>query len=589
MLPVVPIAADENGIAIGILAKRGVPQVHEQWDSTAAYLERKIPGYSFRIVPLRFNEISAAVANREIDFILANPAMYVELEIKQHVARIATMKNRQLGRGVVEFGSTVITRADRTDIGTALDVRNRRIAAVDQSSLGGWLMAYREYLDAGIRIGDEADVLSFRGTHDQVVRDVASGEFDIGIVRTDTLERMAAERIIDLGDFRVLSFTDLDATPDVIGAGDGGQGNTFPFLRSTRLYPEWPIATLQHTNQRLAELVASALIEMPAGDPAARDAFVEGWTIPLNYQPIHECMQITQYGPYREYGRVTFRAVLGQYGFWILAIFFTVTSAATAAIMFFRRNRELETMRRHLSELVDIRTQDLARKADQLKRSLDEKQALLAEIHHRVKNNLQVISSLLNLQLEKIHDETDREIVRMLQLRVETMSLVHESFEALANAASMPVGDYIRSLGIQAIEKECGATANASIDFELDDVRMDLARAVPFGLIVCELLSNALRHGRQPDRDLRIRVMLHQDSSDSIQLTVSDNGPGFDAQRPSPSDAPLGLFLVDILVKQLHGDHQTRIEDLHGHSGTTAVVTIPGTVTSVPAETLTPR
>lgn len=324
-------------VSIGVLALRGPDKTHESWAATAAYLERQLPGNRFRIEALGFEDVRLAVRQGKIDFVLTNPSYYVELESLYGVSAIATLKTRFIGSsGHSTFGGVIFTRADRKEIRTFADLKHKSFAATDASSFGGWHIGWRELQRQGIRPHHDFSRLDFAGTHDDVVYAVRDGKADAGTVRTETLELMAAEGKIRLADFFVLNRQRVEG---------------FPLLLSTPLYPEWPIARLRHVPEALAIKVAVALMQMPADDPAARAGNISGWTLPLNYQPVHEALRELRIGPYESHGKPTLREVLAQYGHWVaLALGFTLL-ASGATVVVVRANRRLRASQRALEEL----------------------------------------------------------------------------------------------------------------------------------------------------------------------------------------------------------------------------------------------
>jgi len=195
---------ESESLKIGVLSKRGPEMVFKRWNTMADYLTEKLPEYQFNIVPLTFEEIEPAVAERQIDFLLTNSGMFVNLSFAYDLSAIATLKRKILGHAYMEFGSVVFTRFDTLDITEYADLQNRHVAAVNEQSLGGWIGALRE-LDSLDISQDSFDSLAFLGTHDAVVYAVKNDLADVGIVRTDTLERMAAEGKIILAEYKALS------------------------------------------------------------------------------------------------------------------------------------------------------------------------------------------------------------------------------------------------------------------------------------------------------------------------------------------------------------------------------------------------
>mgnify|MGYP005840532481 CR=1 FL=1 len=281
-----PLFAEQGEpIKIGVLAKRGEEQAIKKWSATATYLTEALPDTSFVIIPLAFAELRRAVADRRIDFVITNSSYYVQLEHEYGLSRIATLKNSVNGASEKRFGGVIFSRADNSRIKSFTDLVNSDFAAVNRDSFGGWQMAWREFASRGISPERDFASLTFSGDHDKVVYAVLNGKADAGTVRTDTLERMAAEGKISLTDIKLIALPGLSVS--------------FPYLCSTRLYPEWPIAKLKETPDSLAERLSVALLSMPGETEAARAANIAGWTIPLDYQPVHKLMQELDIGPYQ--------------------------------------------------------------------------------------------------------------------------------------------------------------------------------------------------------------------------------------------------------------------------------------------------
>ncbi|MGE0710391.1 MAG: PAS domain-containing protein [Planctomycetota bacterium] len=195
---------------------------------------------------------------------------------------------------------------------------------------------------------------------------------------------------------------------------------------------------------------------------------------------------------------------------------------------------------------------DRVRGEEQLRESLREKEATLREVHHRVKNNLQVISSLLNLQAERIADPAGRSVFLESQSRVRAMALVHETLYGSGSLARIELPQYFDRL-CDSLLQSFGGSDRVRIEREIPPVTLDLERAVPAGLIVSELVSNALKYAFPGERAGRIVVALEVAPDGAYTLRVSDDGvglpPDLDLERPST----LGLYLVSLLARQLRG------------------------------------
>jgi len=326
-MPVQVSCADDRQVRIGVLAKRGIVRCMEKWSPTAEYITDKIPGRNFVIVPIDSDGIFSFVEHGIVDFVLTDPSIYVELESQYGLNRIATLKNIRFGNVYTKCGGVIFCKANRSDIQHFSDLKDKTFMAVKETSFGGWRMAWREFKEKGIDPYRDFKDLSFGGTHDTVVYAVRDGKVDAGTVRTDTLERMAIEGKINLGDFYAIY-------------EHGGEVVSLPFVHSTRSYPEWPFAKVKHTPDELAEKVATALLEMPWDCAATRAARCAGWTIPLNYQPVHDCLKELKVGPYKDLGKITPADVFRKYWGWFLAatILFAALVGATISISSLNRN-----------------------------------------------------------------------------------------------------------------------------------------------------------------------------------------------------------------------------------------------------------
>jgi len=327
-------------VKICVLAKRGPERCLKRWGPTAEYLSKSIPSRSFQVVPLSFDAIIPSVAQGRCDFVLVNPAIYVELEANFGVSRIATLKNLVNGVPQTRFGGVVFCKAKRDDINGLNDLKHKVFAAPHTSSFAAWMAVWRELKDAGVDPYRDFKGLDYPGTHDAVVYAVRDGKADAGSVRTDTLERMAREGKIDLKEFKV-----------VAPRRDTG----FPLLHTTRLYPEWPLAKTRSVPNGFAEKVAAALLEMPKDSAAAKAASIAGWTIPLNYQPVHQCLKELRLGPYRDLGKVSLGGFARQYWQLILGLLVLVLAMLVALAVYFRLNLRLKTAYQELQKEVERR------------------------------------------------------------------------------------------------------------------------------------------------------------------------------------------------------------------------------------------
>lgn len=261
----------EEPVKIGVLAKRGNEVAMKQWGPLADYLT-EATGRPFRILPLSFVAIEPAVEKGSIDLLLANSGFFVDLESKHGIRSLATMLNKRQNRSLDQFSGVILVR-DGSPIQNVSDLRGKSFMCVKKTSFGGGLMAFRHMIEAGVNPFTDVQLKEGK-KHDAVVVSVQKGLVDAGTVRSDTLERMEAEGKIKMEDFQVLDRASDD----------------FPFVHTTMLYPEWPMAALDHVEADLGAEIAEALKNLSSDHPAAKAGKIVGWTDSANYGPVADCL-----------------------------------------------------------------------------------------------------------------------------------------------------------------------------------------------------------------------------------------------------------------------------------------------------------
>jgi|GEM_PF-2004839 len=189
---------------------------------------------------------------------------------------------------------------------------------------------------------------------------------------------------------------------------------------------------------------------------------------------------------------------------------------------------------------------------EKLKDSLQEKEVLLREVYHRVKNNLQIISSMLNLQANYLKDPETREVLSDCRNRVRSMSLVHESLYGSDNLARVNFADYLISLTGRLLSSFGVDKGRINLDLDLEEIFLDIDKAISCGLIVNELLSNSLKHAFPEGRTGQVWIRLGS-IKEKMMLIIGDDGVGLPADLDIHKAQSLGLKLVDGLIKQAKG------------------------------------
>jgi two-component system sensor histidine kinase TtrS len=526
--------AAQKEATIGVLAFRGTVETLKRWSPTADYLTRSVPGYKFKIIPLTLDQIGTATQHGEIDFVLTNSGNYVDHEARYGISRIATLRAPDRVTAGNVFGAVIFVRADRGDIRNLSDLAGKSLMAVKPKGFGGFQMAWREFRDADIDPHQDLSSLQFSGfPQDAVAYAVRDGTVDAGTFRSGSLESLAAEGKIVLSDFRILN---AQSHPG------------FPYLVSTRLYPEWPFSRLRSTDQQLSQDVAVALLRMPADSPAARRGNYGGWTVPLDYQRVHELFRVLRIGPYEHIGDITLADLFDQYGPWIIvAIVLLILAAGWASWIEFlvaRRTKELFSANAALERQVLER-----QRAEEVARQRQ------AELHHVARLNTmgEMASGLaheLNHPLATINNYVQGCVRRIRQGNCDPESLL-EALEGASSEAERAAAvihsmrEFIRKEGVRRENVDINAIVrdvSGLLDYEIQDNRVALqlalgddvapitADAVQVEQVILNLARNAIEAmGEMGNGPRNLQIGTATRDAGTVEITVCDSGPGISA------------------------------------------------------------
>jgi PAS domain S-box-containing protein len=637
------------------------------------YLSLAVPGKHFELKALSYPELNVAIARKEVDFVFTNPAHYIELSHRVNLSgALATVIETEGGHPLSEFGGTIFSLRERSDIDSLQDVAGKRVAIPDASSLGGYHMQAFELVQAGVALPDQNHLLVTGTPHDKAIWAVVSGKADVGFVRAGVIEHMIAEGKLDSGKLKVLHRLDLP---------------NFPFASSTRLYPEWPFIVLPHVDARISRRVASALLAIEPGSKLMKSIGPHGFAVPADYSPVEDLMRELRVPPFDTPLQVTLRDIWLRYesalivviissGI-ILAMLFrlvtsnqhlqrakhrteqvvnqirrqdeflhNITENLPALILYWDRDQscrfanchaassfglaedqvigkslcealgpeQYSCNREHIAgalngfsqeyerpytlpsgqtgyhlvnlvpdhqghevagffELVtDITHQKLAAE-ERIAWAIAQRDALVREVHHRIKNNLQSVGSLLENELGAFPDFAPRLQRAMDQLH--TLSVVHGLQTTMAGE---------RIVLIELLHQICtrhGEQTARKIDFKVSDVSAQMGQitiipteAVALSLILNELITNACKHSS--DRStVRVSVTC-EETSPHVRIAVFNELvgmlPDFNVARDLQSGA--GFRLMKALLP-LQGASLTIRQSATSEAVATLVMTRP--------------
>jgi len=224
---------------------------------------------------------------------------------------------------------------------------------------------------------------------------------------------------------------------------------------------------------------------------------------------------------------------------------------------------QLRTLNGELERRVEARTAELVG-------ALHEREVLLQEVHHRVKNNLQVIASLISMQVRSLRDEASRTALLECGTRVQAIARIHDGLYHSRDHGRLPFSELVRGLSADVFEATGVPRERVALDLALEDVVLPVEKAIPCALILNELLTNALKHGFRDGRRGTIRVELAATGDKAVRLAVGDDGAGLPPGFDLDTSTSLGLQLVRMLSTQLHATLE-----VDGARGARFRVTIP--------------
>lgn len=331
-------ARAEETVRIGILSFRPKPQTMAQWQPLEAALRARMPEQRFVVQAYTYTELNEAVARRQLDFVLTNPGHYVLLSRRfQLSSPIATLlSGGPDGMTLGQFGGVILSRADGPLLNLA-DLAGQRIAVSSIESLGGYQMQAFEMKEAGVPLPSAEQMVITGMPHDKVVEALLDGRADAGFVRTGVLEQVVREGRIDPARLRVINEQSLPG---------------FPYRISTRLYPEWPVAALQHVDAGLSSHVAAALLTLGDQPGVLESLNIRGFVVPVDYTPIVDLLRELRMPPFDRRPTVTFSDIVRQYRYELAAIALALLAMLALYARLLQTRRELRKQNRAMSNVI---------------------------------------------------------------------------------------------------------------------------------------------------------------------------------------------------------------------------------------------
>ena len=318
------VMAKEASFQIGIPLIYSQQETLQRWQPLADYLNSVIePNNRFYIKVLNLEELESAVSTADVDFLFVNPSVYVNFSYRFGLTSpLATLVNREQGYNLSEFSGVIFTRVDRHDLAEISDLKGLVIAAPSTQSLAAYQMQASELMRRGLDPSEDITLLEtglpLTNTVEAVMNDLA----DAGFMRAGILENWQQQGLIPPNSYRIIE-------PRQFGG--------FPWVTSTRLYPEWPFSALAHTDPDMVRQVAAALLSLPLNSPTAEALEIAGFTIPGDYRGIDRLLRELQLEPFDQRPPPTFKEIWEEWQFWGWLFFLGLAGFMIIAVILLKR------------------------------------------------------------------------------------------------------------------------------------------------------------------------------------------------------------------------------------------------------------
>lgn len=547
------VGATGRDIAVGVFAYQGERAAISDWSPVIAYLNDAVPGHRFRLDNYDVEGLRKAIAEQRVDLVITNPGYYVTMEAEFGLSRIATLVSPYAVTASQAIGSAVIVRASRQDLHELSDLAGKRIAAVAPEAFGGYLVAARELLRLGIDPESDIKETVFVGLPmTRIIEAVQHGRVDAGIVRACLPEQMARQGQLKLEDFRVLS---------------PRQDSGLACALSTPLYPDWPIAVTRQTDPALAKAVARALLAMPEGEGKM------SWSVPADYQPVHDLYRDLRIGPYAYLREITPEGLLRRFWPWLLGaitlLIAWIIHTVRVEHLVHRRTAELRESL-HAREVAESRMRESQEQMEHLSR-LSVLGELSGNLAHEINQPLATIGNYarsvllrqsggnltpaaLSEACTEIVNEAERAggIVQRIRHFVKKRAAVRDPIDLVT------IAEEARRLILGMLDRPPGIT----IDNQVTGACQALADGPQIQQVLLNLVKNALDAGRDLSATRRGIQIVIEAAETRLLVHVIDRGSGLDADQQAhlfepffttkPDGLGLGLPICKTII-EAHG------------------------------------
>ncbi len=568
-----PVADTPRTVRIGVLAYLGADESAATWQPTIAALDAALPGYRFRLLPLGHADLRKDLEEGKLDFVITNPGHYVELETAFGISRIATLESDRPVSSVVIVPSARSPRGD-SPVESLSSLAGKRLAIVAADAFGGFQVIWRELADAGVDPLTDLDLVITGLPMIRVIEAVRDGRADAGIIRGCLLEDLRKAEPGAYDDLRIVA---------------GRRVEGYDCVLSSPVYPDWPFAKTRKTPRGLARKVATALLSMPEtpGGP--------NWTVPLDYQPVHDLFRDLRIGPYAHSGDITFAEIFSAYREWFIIIGMALVGwlLYMVRVEHLVRDRTRALSRANEDLRLEIVERQRVEEADRLhRRELDHVARLsvlgemVGNIAHELNQPLAAISNYaqgctLRLRGGNFRADDMEKASLLIAEQAERAATVIQRIRAFVRkresqterfAFHAPLED-CRTL-IEAVTRQKGVRLDLRLGRDLPEIEGD---RVQLQQVILNLAQNAVdAMADMPEERRRLTITSSSDGAGGC-LCVCDRGVGIADEalsrfcEPFYTSKPDGLGLGLALSRSIMEAHGGHLAAERGTDGGTVV------------------